>query len=170
MRKTLALSPWIFDKKVFDPETSVLKKFAGFVYLIISRETGVYYIGKKTFWSKRKQPDGKRKTVESDWKRYRGSCKEFSDYQDAHPDETFLRTILSLHTHPGDMTFTETDWQFRLGVLADPLSFNLNILGKFFGERIRTLKTRSEGLLGIFGNTDQRAFLESFREIVGSGH
>ena len=128
-------TPWNFNQEIFDPDLSQIKKLEGFVY-IIRFESGKFYIGKKSFWSRRKQISGKRKTFESDWKSYVGSSSDIKKYIKNNPLDVYVKDIISLHTHPGDMTYWEAFWQFKFDVLRDEKSFNETILGKFFRQRL----------------------------------
>jgi len=56
------------------------KGIEGFVYLITNLTNDRKYIGKKSFWTRRKdKKTGRRKTKESDWKNYFGSCDELNE-------------------------------------------------------------------------------------------
>lgn len=136
--------PWNFNQEEFDPELSQIKKFEGFVYIIKFIESGKFYVGKKSFWSRRKQGSGKRKTFESDWRSYAGSSIDIKNYIKNNPQDTYMKNIISMHTHPGDMTYWEAFWQFKFDVLRNENSFNENILGKFFRQRFDLINERVE--------------------------
>lgn len=92
----------------------------GFVYIITNRLNGRYYIGKKS-------------TISGvDWHSYYGSNKELKVDIKKHGKENFSREILYWCTSKKQMTSLETKEQFLQGVLESELSYNNNILGKFF--------------------------------------
>jgi hypothetical protein len=65
---------WKLKEKVIN---EVPDGMEGFVYLITNLENGKKYIGKKTFWERRKdRKTGRRKKKESNWRDYFGSCDE----------------------------------------------------------------------------------------------
>ena len=60
-------NPWRFNGEIF--ESSDIQDYFGFVYHIHCNETNRSYIGRKYFWSFRKQGGKSRRTkMESDWK------------------------------------------------------------------------------------------------------
>ena len=110
-----------------EPFTTALEDHAGFVYLIEC--AGKYYIGKKTFWLKKKLPPNKSrkrakvKYYESDWKTYCSSSKEMQKLCKENPDGV-VRNILVLCKTKGDMSFFETKAQLGMNVLFDDNSLN----------------------------------------------
>lgn len=140
MGKKTQLSNWQWGDKDFEAQD--LKQWEGFVYKIRHVPSGKYYIGKKSFWSHKTQPNGRKKTFESNWRTYCGSSPEFKAFLKINGKSELIREILSLHTHKGDMTFTEVVQQIKYDVLQDPESFNSNILGKFFKDRMIDIHTR----------------------------
>ena len=83
---------WYFNG---DPFTEVPKGMEGFVYLIINTTNNKKYIGKKNFWERRKDPKtGRRKTKESSWKDYFGSCDELKNDVKELGKDKFIRQIL----------------------------------------------------------------------------
>jgi hypothetical protein len=82
---------WNIKGKVID---EVPDGMEGFVYLITNLENGKKYIGKKTFWERRKdRKTGRRKKKEGNWKNYFGSCDEIIGGRQISP-----RDIISLST------------------------------------------------------------------------
>jgi len=73
------------------------KGIEGFVYLITNLTNNRKYIGKKSFWTRRKdKKTGRRKTKESDWKNYFGSCDELNEDVKLIGKDKFEREILYL--------------------------------------------------------------------------
>jgi hypothetical protein len=109
------------------------KEMEGFVYLITNLTNNKKYIGKKTFWERRKDPKtGRRKKKESNWKNYYGSCDTLiSDVKELGKDN-FKREILYLCPHKKSMSFYETMEQFKRDVILKEDYYNTNIEGKFF--------------------------------------
>jgi hypothetical protein len=109
------------------------KEMEGFVYLITNLTNNKKYIGKKTFWERRKDPKtGRRKKKESNWKNYYGSCDTLiSDVKELGKDN-FKREILYLCPHKKSMSFYETMEQFKRNVILKEDYYNTNIEGKFF--------------------------------------
>jgi hypothetical protein len=130
-------NPWIYENECFTSDD--IGNYFGFVYLIINIKTSKKYIGRKYFWSFR-TPKGKSRKVklESDWKKYYGSCPELKeDIKNCGKDD-FKRTILSLHKTKGRVNFEETRQLFLNGVLTEsldngePAYYNSNILSRYF--------------------------------------
>ena len=129
-------NPWRFNGEIF--ESSDIQDHFGFVYHIHCNETGRSYIGRKYFWSFRKQGGKSRRTkMESDWKRYYGSCPELKRDVDLWGKERFSRVILSLHKTKGECNYEETKQLFLNNVLKEslddgtPAYYNSNILGRY---------------------------------------
>jgi hypothetical protein len=135
--------PW-FVSEYCGPRTidsDYVTEYEGFVYLITHKETGRYYLGKKSFWS-RVKPKGKtrRKTIESNWKNYWGSSKEFLTYVKEEGKDKFIREIIHLCVYKKQMTYWETYEQYTRGVLFDELCFCDNIGGTMFSSEQHILK------------------------------
>lgn len=110
------------------------EEFHGFVYIITHLASGKKYIGKKSFWSKKK-PKGmkRRKTVESDWKKYWSSSEQIKNLLIDEGVNAFSREILALCKHERHMNYLEVKYQFAYGVLEEPdMWFNENINGKWY--------------------------------------
>jgi len=130
-------NPWMYDGKPF--ESSDIRDYFGFVYLIQNNLNGRKYIGRKYLWSF-KTPKGKKRKVksESDWKNYYGSCPELKEDIGKFGRENFSRTVLSLHKTKGKTNFEETRQLFNNNVLTesldngDPTFYNSNILNRYF--------------------------------------
>jgi len=121
---------WYFNGEEY---TEPQKGIEGFVYLITNTTNDRKYVGKKSFWSRRKnKKTGRRKTIESDWKKYYGSCDELNDDVKLLGEDRFIREILYLCPHKKSMSFYETSEQFKRDVLKTNEYYNTNIEGKFF--------------------------------------
>lgn len=128
---------WYYNKQIFD-ETP--KKMEGFVYLITNLTNDKKYVGKKTFWTRRKDPKtGRRKKKESDWRKYFGSCDELIQDVKNLGEDKFLREILYLCPHKKSMSFYETMEQFKRDVILREDYYNTNIEGKFFTSERETI-------------------------------
>lgn len=109
------------------------KGIEGFVYLITNLTNDRKYVGKKSFWTRRKdKKTGRRKTKESDWKDYFGSCDELNEDVKLIGGDKFLREILYLCPHKKSMSYYETMEQFKRDVLMTDDYYNTNIEGRFF--------------------------------------
>ena len=109
------------------------KGIEGFVYLITNLTNDRKYIGKKSFWTRRKdKKTGRRKTKESDWKNYFGSCDELNEDVKLLGRDNFQREILYLCPHKKSMSYYETMEQFKRDVLMTDDYYNTNIEGRFF--------------------------------------
>jgi hypothetical protein len=121
---------WQYDGMVF---TEVPKGMEGFVYIITNLTNQKKYIGKKHFWTRQKdRKTGRRKTLESDWQNYFGSCDELNEDVKQLGKEHFLREILYLCPHKKSMSYYETYEQFNRNVLLSEDYYNTNIGGTFY--------------------------------------
>ena len=124
------LMNWQYNGEVF---TDVPKGMEGFVYIITNLTNNKKYIGKKHFWTRQKdRKTGRRKTLESDWKNYFGSCDELNEDVKTLGREHFLREILYLCPHKKSMSYYETYEQFKRNVLLSEDYYNTNIGGTFY--------------------------------------
>lgn len=107
-----------------------ISNYQGFVYIITHKPTGKYYVGKKNFWFRKTQPPlkgnkNKRHTVvESDWKSYWGSSKEFLAFVQKQGTKSFTRKILHHCKTKWDMSYNELLEQISRNVLFDSKSYN----------------------------------------------
>ena len=122
-------------------------KMEGFVYIITNLSNNKKYIGKKHFWTRQKdRKTGRRKTQESDWMNYFGSCDELKEDVKLLGPDNFLREILYLCPHKKSMSYYETYEQFHRNVLFSNDYYNTNIGGTFYmseSERIYGLVLKS---------------------------
>ena len=128
---------WKYNQKDF---VEVPKDMEGFVYLITNLTNNKKYVGKKTFWTRRKDPKtGRRKKKESDWQKYFGSCDELKEDIKKLGEENFLREILYLCPHKKSMSFYETMEQFKRDVILKEDYYNTNVEGKFFSSEAESI-------------------------------
>lgn len=129
MKESISMT-WRYNESEF---TEAPKGIEGFVYLITNLTNNRKYVGKKSFWTRRKdKKTGRRKTKESDWKNYFGSCDELNEDVKLLGEDNFLREILYLCPHKKSMSYYETMEQFKRDVLMTDDYYNTNIEGKFF--------------------------------------
>lgn len=125
------------------------ENYLGFVYKITNLTNGKFYIGKKYFWYNKKKKltkkqlaeqtgPGRKSTieivkVESDWQTYWGSSKELLNDVKELGNEHFECIILQLCKTKKELTYFELHYQCKSDVLLpNTLTYNDNILGKFF--------------------------------------
>ena len=121
---------WQYNGEVF---TDVPKGMEGFVYIITNLINNKKYIGKKHFWTRQKnRKTGRRKTEESDWQNYFGSCDDLKEDVKLLGKENFSREILYLCPHKKSMSYYETYEQFNRNVLMSEEYYNTNIGGTFY--------------------------------------
>lgn len=127
-------NPWLYNGL---PLLDVPKGMYGFVYLIFDTETGKMYVGRKYFWTSRKQKTGKKKRAESDWRDYYSSNVWINQQiKNGRDPNTFTRKILHLCESKGKTNFLEVDEQFKRDVLRSDDYLNDNINGKWFKKNV----------------------------------
>jgi len=128
---------WKYNKEDF---TDVPKGMEGFVYVITNLTNDKKYIGKKNFWTRQKdRKTGRRKTKESSWKDYFGSCDELIEDVKLLGQDKFSREILYLCPHKKSMSYYETMEQFKRDVILREDYYNTNVEGKFFSSEVERL-------------------------------
>jgi hypothetical protein len=128
---------WKYNNQEF---TEVPKGMEGFVYLITNLTNNKKYIGKKNFWTRQKdRKTGRRKTKESDWMNYWGSCDELKEDVKELGKDKFSREILYLCPHKKSMSFYETMEQFKRDVILREDYYNTNVEGKFFSSEVKNI-------------------------------
>lgn len=133
---------WKFENSVFTDKS--IGKNIGFVYMIINKESGKFYIGKKVFFfvkktkisKKEKKETGTRKVykynyTDSGWKDYWGSGEYLKKDLELYGEKAFSRIILKLCRTKKQMSYFEIKYQFVHGVLEID-SYNESINGVFF--------------------------------------
>lgn len=129
--------PWKYNNQEFKEAP---KDMEGFVYLITNLDNNKKYIGKKHFWTRQKdRKTGRRKTKESDWKNYFGSCDELIEDVKILGENMFSREILYICPHKKSMSFYETMEQFKRDVILREDYYNTNVEGKFFSSEVERL-------------------------------
>ena len=128
---------WKYNKEDF---TDVPKGMEGFVYVITNLTNDKKYIGKKNFWTRQKdRKTGRRKTKESSWRDYFGSCDELIEDVKLLGQDKFSREILYLCPHKKSMSFYETMEQFKRDVIFKEDYYNTNVEGKFFTSEVERI-------------------------------
>jgi hypothetical protein len=128
---------WQYNKEDF---TDVPKGMEGFVYVITNLTNDKKYIGKKNFWTRQKdRKTGRRKTKESDWQSYWGSCDLLIEDVKLLGQDKFFREILYLCPHKKSMSYYETMEQFKRDVILREDYYNTNVEGKFFSIEVERL-------------------------------
>jgi hypothetical protein len=128
---------WKYNNQEF---TETPKGMEGFVYLITNLTNDKKYIGKKHFWTRQKdRKTGRRKTKESDWTKYFGSCDELIEDVKLLGEDKFSREILYLCPHKKSMSFYETMEQFKRDVILREDYYNTNVEGKFFSSEVERI-------------------------------
>ena len=130
-------NPWFYNGEIFDSDH--IQDNFGFVYHIYCNKTDRSYIGRKYFWSFRKKGgSGRRTKMESDWKKYYGSCPELKADVNLWGKSSCDRRILSLHKTKGQCNYEETRQLFINNVLTEALDtgepryYNSNVLGRYY--------------------------------------
>lgn len=144
---------WKYQGLKFTPdEPFTYEKYGqdwyGFVYQITNRFTGMKYIGKKFFWSKKTLPITKTRKrrkkllVESDWRKYYGSSKTLLEDIEKMGAEAFCREILILCKTKGECAYLEAKVQFEKDVLLREDYYNGIINVRIGGNSVKYLKEK----------------------------
>ena len=121
---------WTYNGEPFAEE---IKPYEGFVYMITNLINGRRYLGKKHFWTRRKEKGKTRKvTRESDWENYYGSSDLLKADIASMGKENFKREILHLCVYKKEMTFLEEKEQWDHNVLMSDDWYNTSIGGRYF--------------------------------------
>ena len=110
---------WEFEREMSP------SKYQGFIYLIINKETGRCYIGKKKYFSVTTLPPlkgykRKRKQFkEMAWRDYTGSSKELNEDIEALGKDKFQFICLTECETQAELTYTECKLQMDFNVLTD---------------------------------------------------
>jgi hypothetical protein len=131
---------WLYEGKEFTSED--IKDNFGFIYLLTDLDTGKRYIGKKNFFSLRK--DAKKSTLkrtkrtkkESDWKKYYSSSDVVKSIVEEFGAVRFKREILLLCKTQGELNYSENKYLFKNDVLESDEWYNDNILGRYYSNNI----------------------------------
>ena len=115
---------WLYNGQEF--KTEDISDNVGFVYEIYDKQTEMFYVGKKKFWSKVSKPplkgrkNRRRSVKESDWQNYYGSSEEVKTLVEESGRDRFERRILRLCKTLGEMSYYEAKIQFENDVLLKP--------------------------------------------------
>tara|TARA_A100001015_G_scaffold213622_1_gene239618 strand:+ start:599 stop:1024 length:426 start_codon:yes stop_codon:yes gene_type:complete len=115
---------WLYNEQEF--KTEDISDNVGFVYEIYDKQTKMFYVGKKRFWSKVSKPplkgrkNRRRSVKESDWQDYYGSSEEVKTLVEDSGRDRFERRILRLCKTLGEMSYYEAKIQFEADVLLKP--------------------------------------------------
>ena len=152
--KFLTMS-WTYKGSYITELSDMPEGTIGFIYKITNGQTGQYYIGKKNVASIRKRNFGKKEialltdkrmkryemvTKESDWKTYRSSNKNVSEWFTDSSNDKLQLEILRFCSSTKSLTYYELQEQFAHDVLGDENALNDNLLGKFFRKDLELSK------------------------------
>lgn len=137
-------SNWILPEGFAEIDPTV---YYGFIYKIVNKTNGKFYIGKKIFQNslkkkitqkelaehqgKGRKPTHIRTQKESNWKSYWGSNKDLLADVKSLGEENFEREIIRLCITKKQHTYYELHYQCIYNVLECD-SYNDNILAKFY--------------------------------------
>lgn len=107
----------------WDGVPSNYKDRLGFVYLLLNRKNGRFYIGKKLFWKKSSnKARGATLREESNWRSYMGSSKAVEAEIKEHGAETFYRCIICCYDSKSELALCEL--MYQLQHITNPLCMN----------------------------------------------
>ena len=143
---------WEYKNRVFE-DCDISEGAVGFVYEMIAvvDKKVVCYIGKKNFYSTRKKKFSKKFIAQMTDKRAKKYIVEkklnYQNYyssnkilKDAHKKGTDIqRRILKICFSKTELTYQETKYQFKFGVLEKEEYLNGNILGRFY-KQLKTIE------------------------------
>jgi len=135
---------WSYNGEEFTSE--MIEDNVGFVYMVIDKEIGMKYIGKKNFFSKVTKPPlkgkkRKRRSIkESDWKTYCGSSETVKSLVEENGLDHFEREILHLCKSKGEMNYIELREQVMRDVILKPKEYhNAFVGGKIHRNHLKAL-------------------------------
>jgi hypothetical protein len=121
---------WLYKGKEFNEQPP--RDIVGFIYMITEIDTGLVYVGQKTFWSKRSKPalkgrtkkekerraklkgNRRRMVIPSNWKTYNSSShSELPDKIPANPSN-YKKEILILCNSKTEMNLYEAHIQIEM--------------------------------------------------------
>ena len=95
----------------------------GFVFLLVCKKTGQFYIGKKLFWKKSTNKSrGATAREESNWMDYMGSSKPVEALIMEHGAENFNRHMIQLFDSKSELALCELMYQIKY--FTHPLCMN----------------------------------------------
>ena len=113
------------------------QKYHGFVYLIVNKYNGMYYIGRKMYGGG------------NAWRSYTGSCKPLNEDIKKYGKKWFTFTILGEFETKAAMNYMEERLQYIFDVLHDEKYYNKNIGGKRYANQECNQDTVKENALRI---------------------
>jgi hemerythrin superfamily protein len=134
-------SDWTYNGNIFTSE-DITDNF-GFIYRITDIENDKLYLGRKNFFSLRKDTKvttakrKKRIRKESDWKKYYGSSTLIKESVKEQGADKFKREILLLCKSQGELNYNETKYLFQYNVLEDDRYYNDNIIGRYYSKNVK---------------------------------
>jgi hypothetical protein len=131
------MNAWNYNNNVFTSED--IGDYFGFIYQIEFLNTGQKYIGRKSFYTLRKDPKNKTKRrvkKESNWKDYYSSSEVLKNLVKEFGKDLFNREILLLCKSSGELNYSETKYLFKNDVLESDDWFNSNIIGRYYSENV----------------------------------
>jgi hypothetical protein len=132
---------WLYNGQPL--QTEDVEDYVGMVYLIVNKNTGKSYIGKKFFWATKKLPPlkgMKRKRtqrVESDWKKYYGSNTQLTKDLEEKGFDNVERYVLRLCKTKTECAYYELEEQVLRNVLFTEEYYNEFIGVKINGRNLR---------------------------------
>ncbi|MCK3776220.1 hypothetical protein MZK49_05685 [Ensifer sesbaniae] len=138
------MSAWQYQGADFDPE--LIGDYHSFVYLMVDRENGKRYIGRKIFRNTKTLPPlrgqkRKRKIVtESNWRDYFSSNETINRLVKDCGEERFERTILRLCRTASEAAYWEAKLQFENDVLLDHNYYNDLVMVRLNSRHLRTMQ------------------------------
>ena len=114
------MTKWMFKKKEV---TSVPDGAEGFVYIITNEDTGMYYVGRKSFHRRHK----KKIAGESNWKNYRGSSRYLTRDLKEQSDHNWSYEILMICPSRQELNYQEIKYQIDLKCLETDMCYNRNL-------------------------------------------
>lgn len=146
---TMYDNPWIFQGQ---PIEKFDEGVQGFVYVLECLVTGKKYIGKKNAITSKvnvktvlqkngiKKKKKIRSFVESDWKEYYGSSKEFNEHVAKVGSINIRRTILHICLSKSEMSYYEAYEQFVRNVLLSDEYFNSWIMVRVRKDNLKSIR------------------------------
>ena len=138
------MNDWTYKGKEFiPPDDFTSDDYYGFVYCITHLGTGIKYIGKKFFWSKKTLPitktrkRRKRLLVESDWKDYFGSSDALNEDIEKLGKNNFKREIIFYCKSKAELSYIEAREQFARKVLESDDYYNGHIRVRVHGNMFK---------------------------------
>lgn len=133
-------NPWYYENEIL--ESDHITDYVGMVYLLENTTNGKLYVGKKFFWTtKTRSIKGKRKKVkvESDWKKYYGSCTSLHKDIEIIGFDKIHRTVLHLCRSKTQCSYYELKEQVDRNVLLSEGYYNEFIGCKVNGKHLKDI-------------------------------